>query len=423
LVKKKARKPERKVTRHQLSQWQRQKKRQRIILILGITIIVVVLGIMVGGWFTSYYQPLHQTAIRVNDTEFDMRYYIESLRFQTQGKPEYTQYMADIVVRNIEQDELIRQEALKLGISVSDEEVKEELKKSDLPNKDVYRNLIGSQMLVNKLRDEYFEQQVPTSAQQRQVMVMLLESKPQAADIRARLESGESFTELAEEFSLDTMAKTNKGDYGWHPEEVLMELFSNSTTPAEYAFLFDVVGKLSQPLYDEEVDKGVGYWLLRVLDVDEEAEEAHVYAMLLGSELEAKEVRARLEAGEDFAALAKEYSQLPGVEENEGNLGMVVKGDKPSAFDEFVFSPELELGALSEPIRDDTVSTRGGYWLVKVVAEDDDRQIEDEDRDMLIYKALREWVASLWLDPANEVDHSYLDDVKKAWAVEQALKE
>jgi len=411
LTKKKARKPEHKVTRHQLSQWQRQKKRQRIILILGVTIIVAVLGIMVGGWFTNYYQPLHQTAIRVNDTEFDMSYYIESLRFQTRGEPEYTQYMADIVVRNIEQNELIRQEAL------------EELKKSDLPNKEVYRDLIGSQMLVNRLRDEYFEQQVPTSAQQRQVMVMLLESEPQAADIRARLESGESFTELAEEFSLDAMAKTNKGDYGWHPEEVLMELFSNSTTPAEYAFLSDVVGKLSQPLYDEEVDKGVGYWLLRVLDMDEEAEGAHVQAMLLGSELEAKEVRARLEAGEDFAALAKEHSQLPGVEENGGDLGMVIKGDKPPAFDEFVFNPELELERLSEPIRDDTVSTRGGYWLVKVVAEDDDRQIEYEDRDILIYKALREWAASLWLDPANEVDHSYLDDVKKAWAVEQALKE
>ena len=37
-----------------------------------------------------------------------------------------------------------------------------------------------------------------------------------------------------------------------------------------------------------------------------------------------------------------------------------------AAFDEYVFDPETQLSAISDPIRDDTVTTKGGYWLVKV---------------------------------------------------------
>jgi len=178
---------------------------------------------------------------------------------------------------------------------------------------------------------------------------------------------------------------------------------------------------LSQPVYDEEISKGVGYWLVKVLDRNEEEEETHVQLMLLGSEAEAQQVTGRLEAGEDFATLAKEFSQLAGVEENEGEYSLVPGMISP-VMDEFVFDPETELETLSEPIRDETIATEGGYWLIEVVAEDEDRRIEVEDRDWLKAKALNEWVSSLWEDPENEVDDSYLDDEKKAWAIEQAMR-
>jgi len=89
-----------------------------------------------------------------------------------------------------------------------------------------------------------------------------------------------------------------------------------------------------------------------------------------------------------------------------------------SAFDEFAFSVEIEMGTLSEPIRDDTVTTEGGYWLLKVVDEDGDRQIEEHDRNLLKGQLLNEWVSGLW-DNA-EIDDSYLDDEKKQWAIERA---
>jgi parvulin-like peptidyl-prolyl isomerase len=419
--KKKARKPRREPTKHQLSRWQQQKRKQRIILSSVILVIAAAVVIVATGWYISQYRPLQQTVIRVNQTEFKMGYYLDLLKLISRNQPEqYIDLMADTIARDIEQNELVRQGALKLGISVSDDELKAEIESAGLPNNDVHRDIVRNQMLMGILLDEYFEQQVPVSAEQTQTMVMLLESESQAVEVRARLESGESFTELAEEFSLATLAETNQGDFGWHPKNILAELL-RSSIPVEYAFSAEV-GGLSQPLHDEEIVKGVSYWLIRVLDRNEEAEEAHVLAMSLGSEEEAKSIKARLEAGEDFATLAKEYSQLSGVEDNGGDLDMVMQGSMSPAADEVIFSPELELGTLSEPIRDETVASEGGYWLVKVLDKDDNRQIEDSDRDLLKANALDDWIISLWEDPANEVDDSLLDEEKKAWAIEQAKK-
>ena len=417
--KKKAEKPQRILTKRQLSRWQQQEKRRRIILGVGIFIIVTVLAIMGVGWYIGQYQPLHRPAIRVNDTEFNMKYYVEMLKLRGEDQPaSYLQNFTDEVVINIVQNELIRQGALKLEISVSDDAVKKELKSSDLPNNEVLRDLMRNQLLIGKLLDEYFEQQVPLSAEQRHVMAMLLESEEQAIEVRARLENDESFTEVAEELTLESFSKANQGDFGWLPKEILDDLLG--TSMVEYIFSAEA-GVLSQPLYDEEISKGVGYWLVKVLDRNEEEEEVRIQVMLLGSEAEAQEVTGRLEAGEDFATLAKEFSQLAGVEENEGEY-MLAPGTITPILDEFVFDPETELETLSEPIRDETIATEGGYWLIKVVAEDEDRRIETEDRDWLKAKALNEWVTSLWEDPENEVDDSYLNDEKKAWAIEQAMK-
>ena len=419
MAKKKVEKPQRIFTKRQLSRWQQQKKRQRIILGVGIFTIVAVLAIMGVGWYLGQYQPLHQTAIRVNDTEFNMKYYIEMLKVDSWNQPaSYLPYLADDVVKKIESNELMRQGALKLGISVSDDEVKEELKSYNLPNDDIQRDLIHTKVVIDKLLNEHFEQQVPLSAEQVHLMAMLLESEEQVTEVRAKLENSESFTELAEELSLDYFSKINQGDFGWHPEVILNELLGASIV--EDVFSAEV-GVLSQPIYDEEIGKEVGYWLVRVIDRNEEEEEAHVEVMLLGNEAEAQEIISRLEAGEYFATLAKEFSRLEGVEENEGEYEITTGMISP-AVDEFVFNSETALETISEPIRDDTITTEGGYWLIKVLAKDEDRRIDKEDRDLLKSRALEEWVSSLWDDPENEVDDSYLDDEKKSWAIEQAMK-
>ncbi len=521
MAKKKKAKPQREITKRQLSKWQQQRRRQRIIFGLGVFIIVAVLAVVGVGWYINQYQPLQQTVISVNDTKFNMDYYVNTLKFY--GKDQSITFMYGVageVETIIERNEMIRQGTMKLGISVSDEEVDKELKSHDPPFNDVHRDIVWSQMLVRKLQDEYFEQQVPVYTEQRHVMAMLLESERQANEVRLRLEGGESFAALAEELSLESFTKEENGDLGWHPKEVLTMLLGDSTVE-DYAFASGI-GVVSQPIYDEEITKGVGYWIAKVLerkesmerarvlgillgseeeaqrvrerleageDFDELAEElsqdegskedggalgwfdpgeaspafdefvfdyelelgvvsepifddtiapeegywlikvserkekeAHVQAILLASEEEAQNVITRLEAGEDFAALVEELSQLEWLKENGGDLGFLSRGIMTSVFDEFVFDSEVELGVVSEPIFDDTIVTKGGYWLVKVVDKDDNRRIEDSDRDLLKAEALNEWLEALWDDPETKVEN-YLDDEKRAWAIEKATKE
>jgi len=422
LAKKKAEKPKRELTKRQLSRWQQQKRRQRIILSLGILVVLAVLGVVGGGvynqWYVPEYKPLHETVIEVNDTKFDMDYYVKMLKFYGSGMSAQQMYsLVDAVVTAIERNELVSQEAIKLGISVSDEEVDKELNSYNPPLSKDYGDVVRVQLLVGKLRDEYFDKQVPTLAKQRQILAMFLESESQANEVRAKLEAGEDFATLAgdDKLSLDAVCKAKKGDLGWRPEGVLPLLLETSVVD-EYAFKSEV-GVLSQPIFDESKTKMVGYWLIKVESRDDEAKTAKVKVMLLSSEQQADEVRARLEAGEDFATLAKEFSQH---DESKGNGGdfEVTQGTMSSVFDEFAFKSEL--GVLSQPIRDEAVSTTGGYWLMKVVAIDDNKQITDEDRSLLKADALNKWVKALFDDPKNKVK-SYLDDEKKAWAIWHAI--
>ncbi len=418
--KKKREKPQREVTKRQLSRWQQEQKRERIIRISGIFIIVAVLCIAGVGWYTGQYQPLHQTVITVNDASFDMNYYINALKYYVQGQStDYMYSMAGEVAKAIESNELIRRGAMKLGISVSDNEVNEKLESRALPLSKDYRDLVRTEMLVTKLLDEYFEHEVPVFAEQRHILAMFLESKGQVFEVRARLEAGEDFAELAGKLSLESVSKAKKGDLGWRPKAILAEMLVSSI-PGEYTFDSEV-GVLSQPVYDEAKTKSVGYWLIEVLERKEDSDEVHIQAMLLASEEQANEIRARLEAGEDFAKLAGELSQLEWSGENNGDLGWLTPDIMSPAFDEFAFNPEVGLETISEPIRDDTTVTTGGYWLLKVLDKEDNRKIEDADRSFLKAKALEDWVSSLWDDPENKIE-SFLDDEKIAWAIEKATR-
>jgi parvulin-like peptidyl-prolyl isomerase len=414
-------------TRHQLSHQQQQQRRQRLFLIIGIAIIAVVGGILGGGWYKNEYLPMREKVISVNDTDFTMGYYVDILRAQGEvyeqiyGSEQASYFLAslpDQIEVYVQQGELMRQAAAGLGIVVSDAEVSEVLKESDTPSAQDYRELVRHELLVQKLLDEHFEYEIPQTSEQVYIMAMFLESESQAVSARARLVEGEDFAALASELSLENLSPEGNGDFGWHPSGILSEQFGLSLVE-DYAFSAEA-GALSQPLYDEERTKNVGYWLAELLETDEDAsgELFHVRVMLLGSEEEAQEIRVRLEEGEDFATLASEYSQHDASKEDGGDMGWLGPDDIQPVLEDFILNSEA--GSLSEAVRDDASATTGGYWLVKVVAKEENRQISDDDRYFLKSEALDDWVSALWDDPNNKVE-SYLTSEQKEWALEKAL--
>lgn len=84
------------------------------------------------------------------------------------------------------------------------------------------------------------------------------------------------------------------------------------------------------------------------MDQYREVQASHI---LLATEDEAKAVKARLDAGENFEALAKELSKDPSAETNGGSLGSFSPGAMVPAFDAAVFA--MEKGQISDPVQTD----------------------------------------------------------------------
>lgn len=74
---------------------------------------------------------------------------------------------------------------------------------------------------------------------------------------------------------------------------------------------------------------------------------------------EAQEVAARAQAGEDFAALAQQYSDDPGSQNRGGYLGYIKGGKLIYPFEKVAFA--MNVGEVSDP-----VETRYGYHIIKV---------------------------------------------------------
>ncbi|HPL53423.1 MAG TPA: peptidylprolyl isomerase [Bacillota bacterium] len=93
-------------------------------------------------------------------------------------------------------------------------------------------------------------------------------------------------------------------------------------------------------------------------EVQEQVKASHI---LVDSEPKAREVMGKLNAGGDFAALAKEYSIDIGTSEKGGELGFFPRDTMVKEFEDVAFS--LQPGAISEPVQ-----TKYGYHIIR--AED-----------------------------------------------------
>ncbi|HEY8392065.1 MAG TPA: peptidylprolyl isomerase [Capillibacterium sp.] len=92
---------------------------------------------------------------------------------------------------------------------------------------------------------------------------------------------------------------------------------------------------------------------------EEQVKASHI---LVETEKEAKELKSRLEKGEDFAKLAKEYSKDTTTKEKGGDLGYFGRGIMDEAFEKAAFA--LKAGEISGPVQ-----TEYGYHLIKVEAK------------------------------------------------------
>ncbi|QKT03471.1 peptidylprolyl isomerase [Ectothiorhodospiraceae bacterium 2226] len=85
--------------------------------------------------------------------------------------------------------------------------------------------------------------------------------------------------------------------------------------------------------------------------------------ILVDSEALCNELKARIEGGEDFAALAKQYSSCPSGQRG-GELGSFGRGQMVPEFDQVVFSAPVK--EVQGPVR-----TQFGFHLLEVTERHD----------------------------------------------------
>jgi parvulin-like peptidyl-prolyl isomerase len=144
--------------------------------------------------------------------------------------------------------------------------------------------------------------------------------------------------------------------------------------------------------------------------------------MLLPSEQAAKDIKAKLDAGEDFVVLAKANSQYSNAAEDGGDLGLIAKGKMGDTVDKVLFpdnaSKALPLNKVSDPIADTSQTTKGGIWLIKVTGIEN-QKITGDNLTILVNQKLAAWADQVWNDNKDKVQ-TFLTEEQKAFAIEQA---
>ncbi|WP_054533433.1 peptidylprolyl isomerase [Herpetosiphon geysericola] len=108
----------------------------------------------------------------------------------------------------------------------------------------------------------------------------------------------------------------------------------------------------------------------KLLQLPSETPQFHLFHILVSTETvsesvaldRANQLLTQLKAGEDFSALAQQYSEDPGSGSNGGDLGWYTKEQFAGFVPEFATALNtLEVGQLSEPVK-----TQFGYHIMKI---------------------------------------------------------
>jgi len=164
------------------------------------------------------------------------------------------------------------------------------------------------------------------------------------------------------------------------------------------------VEKLLGPKIDITEDEMKSYFEENKHTFDQQ-EQVRARHILVDTEDKAMEVKAKLDAGEDFAALAKEYSLDTTNNEKGGDLGYFTRGDMVREFEEAAFS--MEIGQISEPIK-----TSYGYHIIKVedkkpAKEATYEEVKDQIRNILLKDKLlpvyQDWIQEKYDEYSIEI--------------------
>lgn len=278
--------PRRVPSRREISRWQVERKKQHVAFIILAIAVVLILAIPAYGYYQISVAPSREPAIRVNDKVYNWGYFMKFYRNAVQttdGSLDLSYETFAGLIVDLQNYELARQAAPKYDISVSAQEVDDELRRFILGERDPkeetdpaqlerqfkesykallgilklsdkdYRDVIKAQLFLIKIRDKLGEE-VPAEGSQVHLYDILTRTKEKADEIAGKLKAGEDFQNLAMLESLDEASRAKGGELGWFPRDILPDGLE------EVAFSLEA-GAVSEP-----ISTSGGYYILKVTE-------------------------------------------------------------------------------------------------------------------------------------------------------------
>jgi len=397
------------VTKKHMARQEREDRQTRILITIGIVILAIV-AILVGIAVVDAYiitpnkpvATVNGEVITASDYQTRVKFERAQLVNQFNSTIQFMQSLQDdatsqyfqttlqqiafqltptmhgqSVLDTMIEDVLIQQEADKLGVTVSEAEIDE-----------YFFEAFG-----------YFPNGTPTSAPASEAVPtstlspQQLTLVPQEPTVEAGSTEGTDATPTDEPAVEPTEALPTPTVYTEEAFEQnykdAMESYKQGVNISEDQFRGIVRADILREKMSKEITQ-------EIPQVEEQIWARHI---LVETEEEALDVLARLEAGEDFAALAMELSTDTGSGANGGDLGWFGRGRMVPPFEEAAFT--LEIGEISNPVQSDF-----GWHIIQKLGHEI-RPIDEATYNQLQQTAFSDWLAMLRVKANVETDDTW----------------
>jgi len=391
-------------TKKHLARMERENLQKRYILIASVAVVVLVVGLVIYGVVDQYYLQSRKPVAEVNGGKISVadfqgqtklaRYNMIQSAFniyqltQLMGSDPATlqpivnqlqsidgQLFPPVIGRQVLDqmidDLLIKQEAEKLNISVSEEEVDREIETA-----------FG-----------FFRDGVPTPAP-------TIEPEPTSTltELQQEITQGNEEAQITE-VPAPTSSESSPGS------EIAPESSSQddtttpqpTSTPLTFEGFQDRFNETIAGLNSEygitEKDMRSAFrssiFQQKIIDAvvgEVECSEEQVWAshILVENEELAIEIKSRLDEGEQWSLMAATYSTDTSNKDSGGDLGWFGRGAMVQEFEEAVF--QMEIGEISDP-----VETQFGWHIIRKIGHED-KPISNDDCQQLRIEELNKWL-------------------------------
>ena len=421
------------LSKKHMARQEREQVQTRLILLTTLFVVIIVVGLIGYGLLNEFVIQPSRPVIKVGDdkvsvTDFKNFYlfngqqtinnylqntqlaqmfgydatYVSSLRDQATASLN-KDALGNQTLTYLIEDILIRQEADRRGISVTEEEINKSLEEQfnffpdGTPTPKPTFSTVATSTLSATQKALFPPTSTPTVTAVITSTAALTETLPTA-------------TVVLENTPTSTLSVTNTPQ----PTEIPAQTPTETLTPTPYTQdlfeenfqrVIDDFGKngisektihflIESQLYRQKVQEAV----LAEMNLTPEEEKVWARHILVPDEATAKLVLDLLKNGAIFAEIAPVYSTDTGSAQNGGDLGWFGKGKMVAEFEKAAFS--LGVGEISEPVQ-----TSFGYHIIQVLGHEVQPLTESD------FNTLKNQKFQEWLDTQREATEVVISDI------------